>query len=85
MLDLNATPLIACIGLSEFGGTYKQCFHSGKSAADCTAEVAASKSALSVTWLFRQPHWPVPRQLLGMQVGMQDLDSVCMIASPDSI
>ena len=40
----------------------------GKTAADCMAEVASSRSAASVTWLYRQPHWPVPRRILGIPI-----------------
>eukprot|EP00775_Hariotina_reticulata_P000859 gene859-1178_t len=35
----------------------------GRSALDCAGMVAASNIAASVTWLFRQPHWPIPPKL----------------------
>eukprot|EP00798_Chlamydomonas_sp_ICE-L_P028039 gene28039-31140_t len=35
----------------------------GKTAADCVGEVAVTKLAASVTMLYRQVHWPVPRVL----------------------
>ena len=32
------------------------------------AEVASSHAAASVTWLYRQPHWPIPRRVLGIPI-----------------
>jgi len=40
----------------------------GKSALDCVAEVLATKSAASVTMLYRQAHWPMPRVLGGATI-----------------
>jgi hypothetical protein len=50
----------------------------GKSALDVGGEVAASRSAASITWLMRQSHWPVPRTLrllppLGLPLPAPDL------------
>ncbi|WIA23386.1 hypothetical protein OEZ85_000146 [Tetradesmus obliquus] len=35
----------------------------GRSALDYAAMVTASQVAASVTWLYRQAHWPIPQQL----------------------
>ena len=54
--------------VSEVAGRHVVVVGAGKTAADCMAEVASSKTASSVTWLYRQPHWPVPRFILGIPI-----------------
>ncbi len=40
----------------------------GKTALDCVSNVVAANTATSVTLLYRQAHWPVPRNMLGTSV-----------------
>ncbi|GIL69701.1 hypothetical protein Vretimale_10195 [Volvox reticuliferus] len=55
------------VSVSGLAGKHVLVLGGGKSATDC-AVVAASPSsgAASVTTLFRQAHWPLPRQLFGL-------------------
>ncbi|GLI62580.1 hypothetical protein VaNZ11_005254 [Volvox africanus] len=55
------------VSVSSLAGKRVLVLGAGKSATDC-AVVAASPSAgaTSVTTLFRQAHWPLPRQLFGL-------------------
>lgn len=40
----------------------------GKTALDCVSTVVSARSATSVTMLYRQAHWPIPRRILGMSI-----------------
>ncbi len=40
----------------------------GKTALDCASGLLARRCAASVTMLYRQAHWPVPRKLLGVPI-----------------
>ncbi|KAG2496946.1 hypothetical protein HYH03_004952 [Edaphochlamys debaryana] len=40
----------------------------GKTAMDCVCGLVASRTAASVTLLYRQAHWPVPRSVWGLSV-----------------
>mmetsp|Transcript_4229 Transcript_4229/g.7522 ORF Transcript_4229/g.7522 Transcript_4229/m.7522 type:complete len:908 (-) Transcript_4229:593-3316(-) len=40
----------------------------GKTALDCVANVASNKIASSVTLLYRQAHWPLPRRIFGTSI-----------------
>ncbi|KAG2495226.1 hypothetical protein HYH03_006500 [Edaphochlamys debaryana] len=40
----------------------------GKTGLDCVSSLVAANTAASVTLLYRQAHWPVPRRMLGTSV-----------------
>ncbi|GLC42610.1 hypothetical protein PLESTM_001356100 [Pleodorina starrii] len=40
----------------------------GKTALDCVSSIVATNTATSVTLLYRQAHWPLPRRMLGTSV-----------------
>ncbi|KAG2454841.1 hypothetical protein HYH02_000673 [Chlamydomonas schloesseri] len=40
----------------------------GKTALDCVGSIVATNTAASVTLLYRQAHWPLPRRMLGTSV-----------------
>ncbi|KXZ50998.1 hypothetical protein GPECTOR_14g24 [Gonium pectorale] len=40
----------------------------GKTALDCVCSLVASRTASSVTMLYRQAHWPMPRSILGFSI-----------------
>ncbi|KXZ51062.1 hypothetical protein GPECTOR_14g48 [Gonium pectorale] len=40
----------------------------GKTALDCVCSLVASRTAASVTMLYRQAHWPMPRSILGIGI-----------------
>lgn len=40
----------------------------GKTALDCVSSVVSAKTATSVTMLYRQAHWPVPRRILATSI-----------------
>ncbi|GLI59487.1 hypothetical protein VaNZ11_001372 [Volvox africanus] len=40
----------------------------GKTALDCVSSIISTNTATSVTLLYRQAHWPLPRRMLGVSV-----------------
>ncbi|GIL77224.1 hypothetical protein Vretifemale_6714 [Volvox reticuliferus] len=40
----------------------------GKTALDCVSSIVSTNTATSVTLLYRQAHWPLPRRMLGVSV-----------------